>query len=198
MTTPLSSDPPLAQMCSANGALPAPSRSRRPVARRVWSLLSAALLALAPIFAGPAEAQGVVRKLLGDWQLRCETPAGSQAEQCALVQNVAAEDRPNVTLLVIVLKTADGKSRLLRVVAPLGVLLTSGLGLKIDSQDVGRAGFVRCLTTGCVAEVTMEDALLNQLRTGKQATFIVFQTPEEGIGIPVSLEGFGPGFDSLP
>ena len=63
---------------------------------------------------------------------------------------------------------------------------------------MGRAGFVRCLTTGCVAEVVMEDTLLNQLKAGKQATFIVFQTPEEGVGIPVSLEGFGPGFEQLP
>jgi invasion protein IalB len=140
----------------------------------------------------------VVKNTFGDWQLRCETPAGAVAEQCALVQNVAAEDRPNITLLVIVLKTADGKSRLLRVVAPLGVLLPAGLGLKIDQKDVGRAGFVRCLTTGCVAEVVMEEDLIKQLQSGKTATFIIFQTPEEGIGIPVSLNGFGPGFDGLP
>ena len=86
----------------------------------------------------------------------------------------------------------------MRVVAPVGVLLPSGLGLKIDQVDVGRAGFVRCLTTGCVAEVVMDDTLLGQLRTGKTATFIVFQTPDEGIGIPVALNGFGPGFDRLP
>jgi invasion protein IalB len=151
-----------------------------------------------PGLAAPALAQGVVKKSFGDWQLRCETPAGAKAEQCALVQNVAAEDRPNITLLVIMLKTADAKSRLLRVVAPLGVLLPAGLGLKIDQTDVGRAGFVRCLTTGCVAEVVLEDNLLGQLKGGKTATFIVFQTPEEGVGIPVSLEGFAPGFDSLP
>lgn len=156
--------------------------------------LAAGLTGLAPA----SFAQGVVRNTFNDWQLRCETPAGAKAEQCALVQNVAAEDRPNVTLLVIVLRTADAKSRLLRVVAPLGVLLPAGLGLKIDNADVGRAGFVRCLTTGCVAEVVMEDTLLGQLKSGKTATFIVFQTPEEGVGIPVSLEGFGPGFDALP
>jgi len=78
--------------------------------------------------AAPAFAQGVVKNTFGDWQLRCETPAGAKNEQCAIVQNVAAEDRPNLTLLVIVLKTADGKSRLLRVAAPLGVLLPAGLG----------------------------------------------------------------------
>jgi invasion protein IalB len=155
--------------------------------------LGAALLST-----GPASAQGTVKNTFGDWQLRCETPAGAQTEQCAIVQNVAAEDRPNISLVIIVLKTADQKSRLLRVVAPLGVLLPAGLGLKIDQTDIGRAGFVRCLTTGCVAEVVMEDNLVNQLKSGQTATFIVFQTPEEGIGIPVSLNGFGPGFEALP
>src|SRR6056297_482685 len=144
-----------------------------------------------------ATAQGAVRDVFADWQKRCETPAGATEEQCAIVQNVVAEDRPNVTLLVIVLPTADGESILLRVVAPLGVLLPAGLGLLIDEEDVGRAGFVRCLATGCVAEVVMDETLIGQLRTGDEATFIVFQTPEEGIGIPVSLDGFADGFDSL-
>ena len=147
---------------------------------------------------GTALAQGAVKSTHGDWQMRCEVPPGAKTEQCALVQNVAAEDRPNLTMLVIVLKTADQKSRLLRVVAPLGVLLPSGLGLKLDNQDVGRAGFVRCLPNGCVAEVVMDDKLLGQLRTAKTATFIIFETPEEGIGFPLSLNGLGDGDDKLP
>lgn len=155
----------------------------------------AAVLALVTV--APAFAQGTVKNTFGDWQQRCETPAGAKNEQCALVQNVAAEDRPNVTLLVIVLRTADAKSRLLRIVAPLGVLLPAGLGLKIDQTDVGRAGFVRCLPSGCVAEVVMDDTLLNQLKTGKTATFVVFQTPEEGIGIPVNLAGLDKGLAVL-
>jgi len=105
-------------------------------------------------------------------------PRGAQAEQCALIQSVVAEDRSNAGLTVIVLKTADQKSRLMRVVAPLGVLLPSGLGLKLDNVDVGRAGFV--------------------LRTAKTATFIIFETPEEGIGFPLSLNGIGEGYDKLP
>lgn len=145
-----------------------------------------------------ASAQGTVRSVHSDWQVRCDTPPGAQGEQCALIQSVTAEDRPNVGLTVIVLKTADQKSRLMRVLGPLGVLLPSGLGLKIDQADVGRAGFVRCLPNGCVAEVVMDENLVQQLRTGQTATFIIFQTPEEGIGIPVSLKGFGDGYDKLP
>ena len=159
--------------------------------------LPLALLALFAL-ASAAQAQGVVKSKHGDWEMRCETPPGAQREQCAIIQSVAAEDKPNINLVVIVLKIADGKSRLMRVVAPLGVLLPSGLGLKIDSTDVGRAGFVRCLLSGCVAEIVMEDKLIEQLKTGQTATFIIFQTPEEGTGIPLALAGFKDGFDKLP
>lgn len=146
----------------------------------------------------PAAAQGALKANYGDWELRCETPPGALNEQCALVQRLSDEDRPDVSLVVIVLKTADGKSRLLRVIAPLGVLLPSGLGLKIDDADVGRAGFVRCMPAGCFAEIVMEEKLIDQLKKGKGAIFTIFRTPEEGIGIPLNLNGFKEGFEALP
>lgn len=145
-----------------------------------------------------AMAQGMVKGQYGDWQMSCDTPPGASSEQCAIIQNVTAEDQPNVGLSVIVLKTADGKARLLRVLAPLGVLLTNGLGLNVDGQNLGRVAFVRCLPNGCVAEVVMDDALIKTLSEGKTAIFSVFKTPEEGIGIPVSLKGFKQGFAALP
>lgn len=153
-----------------------------------------AVVAVAP----PTAGEPPVRSTHNDWQIRCDTPAGAQNEQCVLMQFVTAEDRDNVGLTVIVLKTADKQARIMRVLAPLGVLLPSGLGLQVDANDMGRAGFVRCLPNGCVAEVILENELLDTLRVGSTATFIIFQTPEEGIGIPISLSGFGAGYDSLP
>lgn len=168
------------------------------------SSIAAALFFLGTLFSAvpglvtAANAQGAVRSVHGDWQIRCDTPPGAKSEQCALIQSVVAEDRSNAGLTVIVLKTADQKSKLMRVVAPLGVLLPSGLGLKLDNADVGRAGFVRCLPNGCVAEVVMDDKLLGQLKNAKTATFIIFETPEEGIGFPLSLNGLAEGYDKLP
>jgi invasion protein IalB len=143
-------------------------------------------------------ATGLVKAQYGDWQITCDTPPGASFESCAMIENVIAEDQPNVGLSVIVLKTADGKARLLRVLAPLGVLLPNGLGLNVDGTDMGRVAFVRCLPNGCVAEVVMDDALLKVLSGGENAIFVVFKTPEEGIGIPVSLNGFDEGFAQLP
>ncbi len=62
---------------------------------------------------------------------------------------------------------------------------------------MGSAGFVRCLPNGCVAEVIMDEALIAKLGGGETATFVIFQTPEEGIGIPISLNGFREGYEAL-
>ncbi|MEX3007944.1 invasion associated locus B family protein [Hoeflea sp. TYP-13] len=160
----------------------------------------AALMVLATgyITAAAAQQPGTVRANHGAWSIVCDQPAGASSEQCALMQNVIAEDRPEIGLSVVILKTADKKARVLRVLAPLGVLLPNGLGLNVDGKDIGRAYFVRCFTDGCYAEVILEDTLLNTLKNGGTATFIVFQTPEEGIGIPVDLAGFTDGFAALP
>ena len=156
--------------------------------------LSTASLALV----GPALAQGVVKDKQANWQTHCETPPGAQREQCSILQSVVAEDRPKVILTIILLKTADGKSRLMRIIAPNGVLLPIGLGLKIDADDLGKLAYARCLPIGCVAEAELDDKLLSRLENGKTATLVIFQTPEEGIGVPLPLDGLKESFDHLP
>lgn len=175
-----------------------PSYPRRP--RRISSPLAVALAALlsAWLHASPASAQeGTVKATHGAWQLNCGKPPGAREEKCALVQSVTAEDKPNVGLTVMFLKTVDGDRRLLRVVAPLGVLLPAGLGLKIDGADIGQAPFIKCGRIGCVSEVVANDELIQKMSAGKSAIFIIFQTPEAGIGIPVSLNGFKAGLASV-
>lgn len=145
----------------------------------------------------PEPADGTVKAQHGDWQVVCKPPpAGAKNEVCALVQSVTAEDRNNVGLTVYFQKFSNG-TRVLRVFAPLGVLLPPGIGLKIDDVDVGHAPFLRCHTFACYAQVTVEDKLIEQMKTGKTAIFIIFQTEEAGIGIPLSLAGFGDALTSL-
>ncbi len=139
-----------------------------------------------------------VKKTYGHWHVSCGTPPGSKAEKCALVQDVTDETRPNYSLRVIFLRSRDGKKEVLRVVAPLGVLLPTGLGLKIDNADMGHAPFMKCGKIGCIAEVVVNQQIITKFKTGKNAVFIIFQTPEVGIGFPVSLNGFNAGYKTLP
>ena len=148
----------------------------------------------APAATGPGS---IVRETHGAWQVSCRTPPGAKEEKCALVQSVTAEDRPNVGLTVVFYKAIGEDKKLLRVVVPLGVLLPTGLGLKIDGADVGNAPFLKCGKRGCVAEVVLQDEVIAKMKTGTTAMFIIFDTPEAGIGIPVALQGFGDALANL-
>ena len=166
---------------------------------RFWFNLRAIGCLIGLLWITPAGAVGgTVKATFGDWTVRCEQQKGASAEQCALVQNVNAEDRPGLSLAVLVVNGAGGSDRILRVILPLGVLIPSGLGLRIDGTDIGKTGFIRCLPSGCIAEVTMGDALINQFKAGRTALFIVFQGPDDGIGIPITLANFAEGLAALP
>jgi invasion protein IalB len=173
--------------------------------------IAGAVLVLALSIAGPVHAQdaspdsgpivtgpgSIVRATHGAWQVSCRTPPGAKEEKCALVQSVTAEDRPNVGLTVVFYKAISEDKKLLRVVVPLGVLLPTGLGLKINNQDVGNAPFLKCSRRGCIAEVVLQDEVIQKMKGGGTAVFIIFDTPEAGIGIPISLQGFDAALAAL-
>lgn len=142
---------------------------------------------------------GNVRENHGAWSIICDRPAGASTEQCALMQNVIAEDRPEVGLSVVVLKTADREAKILRILAPLGVLLKDGMELYVDNNNIGRAYFTRCFSEGCYVEVEIDDQLMRILRAGKSAVFALRESADKDrVGIPIELTGFAEGYDALP
>jgi invasion protein IalB len=179
-------------------------RRRKPIdgMRMRGAVLGVALAVLAGVTSSHAQApnravDGTVRAQHGDWQEVCKPPPpGSKREVCALVQSVTAQDRNNVGLTVYFQRFSDG-TQVLRVFAPLGVLLPPGLGLKIDGKDVGHAPFLRCHSFACYAQVVVGEDLISKLSSGQTAIFIIFQTEEAGIGIPISLAGFSAGTKAL-
>ncbi|MEN2494258.1 MAG: hypothetical protein TECD_00149 [Hyphomicrobiaceae bacterium hypho_1] len=156
----------------------------------VYCPLTQLALALKPL-------DGEVVSQHGDWQIICrEPPPGSKNKICALVQSVTAKDQDNVGLTIYFQKFSNG-TNVLRVFAPLRVLLPPGLGLKIDGKDIGHAPFLRCHTFACYAQVIVDKKLIEQFVQGKVAIFVIFQTEEAGIGIPISLDGFQSGLKNL-
>ncbi|MBU2485298.1 MAG: invasion associated locus B family protein, partial [Alphaproteobacteria bacterium] len=73
--------------------------------RSLGAVLACLMLATPSGLATQAAAQqaGKVKSSHGAWSIVCDTPAGAPGEQCALMQNVIADDRPEVGLSVVVL-----------------------------------------------------------------------------------------------
>lgn len=140
---------------------------------------------------------GQVKAIYGAWKLKCAQIAGAKQDKCALVQDLKLEDRPNMFLTVLLMRAFDSDKKILRIVAPLGVVLPTGLGLKVDGADVGNVKFLKCWKFGCLAEVLVDDALIAKFKSGQTASFIVFPTPDNGVGFPAPLAGFADGLKGL-
>ena len=85
-----------------------------------------AVTMLTPAEPALAAGQTAVKAQHGFWQVVCKTPEGGKSELCALVQDVTSESNPDVQLSVQFHQGPDG-TKVLRVHAPLGVLLPPGL-----------------------------------------------------------------------
>lgn len=161
------------------------------------SITSLLVIGIGILYNSTAFAQGELTAEFGDWKVHCETPVGAKNEQCVMIQRLTSEQRPNISLQVILINTADSDTYIMRILAPLGVVLPSGLGLQVDNEEKGVVGFVRCIIEGCVAEVILSNELIRDFSNGEIATFVLFMTPEEGIGLPLKLDGFMDGLQTL-
>lgn len=149
-----------------------------------------------PVAAQDEPAAGQEETVYGDWTIRCDDiPDGGT--QCALTQAVEAEDRADVWLNAYAFRPADGDATLLSILVPLRVILTKGLGLKIDDADTITFDFITCSEEGCLASIALTDALMAAMRGGNEALFIIYYEDQAGIGVPISLNGFTAGLDAL-
>ena len=147
--------------------------------------------ALIPVLAFPLAtwAQEGVKGKIGAWEMRCKALADSSKEACGITQTVQSEDDRNVGIAVVIIKPAEAKTAIMRVIAPAGVFLVNGVTLKVDQTDIGRASFFRCAPERCHADVPLNDKLLEQLEQGRIATFVIYMEPEQGLRHQVLLEG---------
>ncbi len=160
------------------------------------SFLLSALFAVTPAHAANNVGEKIVATY-GEWEVICAKPLGAKSEKCGAVSKVKAADIPDVGLVITFMKTSRNDKILLRIRAPLGILLPTGLGLKIDDKDVGRVNFVRCTVSGCIANVFIDATLEKKFKNGNTAMFIIFKTPERGIAIPISLKGLTKAYKAM-
>jgi invasion protein IalB len=167
-----------------------------PVVRRILSAVLVGMAVMPPASAATQALPGDPVTNFGAWQLQCNLPRGP-GRQCGLVQ-ISHQDQNQAMSAQIVMVRLDKDGLLMRIVAPLGILLPSGAGLRIDGTDIGRTGFVRCVPSGCIAEVTVQKPLRDQLIKGTDAVLTLHQTEDAGIDLSFRLAGLDKGLAALP
>lgn len=163
----------------------------------------AALLTGLALNNAPALAQdqnSTLKATHGAWEVRCST---QNAEACGLLQvGKNAEGQP--VLQVTVRKTPGLKGpenvaidAFIEIVAPIGVLLPAGVGIKIDGRDIGRGIFQVCNPQACLVSEPVQNDFIEQMKKGSNAVMRIMNASGSATDITISLSGFTKAYNSL-
>lgn len=135
---------------------------------------------------------------IGAWEVNCVAGA-----DCAMAQiGKDSTSTPILEMVVRKLKTpldADGRTAIAVVdfITPLGVVLTSGLELKIDGGQGEAAPFQICTEQGCLVREPVDQGLIDRLKKGNNASVGVVAANQGEVTALISLSGFTKAYDTL-
>jgi invasion protein IalB len=139
----------------------------------------------------------------GQWKVQCETVPPMEGQpggrQCGMIQVTKSDKNPKASLTLVIVSTKQNGKQLynMRVIAPIGVFLPTGVALEIDGNAVGRVPFTRCMPQICMAFAEASPDTLSKLKKGKLANFIIYEAPGIGLPMKLSLEGFSASLAAL-
>ena len=139
-----------------------------------------------------------MRATNGAWQVIC-VPG---TENCA-IQQIGKSPQGEEALLVRIRKV-NGRNEqgetfpaVAEILAPLGVFLPGALRVQIDGGEIRATGFAFCLAEGCLAQDSMSDAFIADLKKGNTAKVLLIFPGRGEIAINISLSGFTKSFNSI-
>jgi invasion protein IalB len=139
----------------------------------------------------------------GKWEVQCATledGKGGAIRSCGMVQVAKTDKSDQVVLSVIVSKLKQGgKSQtIMRLLAPIGVYLPTGVAVEIDGAALpNRLPFTRCTPRVCEAFGEASGETIKKFSKGTSATFYLYDRPGNGFPMKISLEGFAAGLGTL-
>lgn len=160
---------------------------------RIASFVAALVLSIA---GAAAAEEDPLKARHGDWEVRC--PENGSCYMSQIATNDAGA--PMLAVAIVRAPANDNDVRgMMRLQAPLGVLLPRGLEMRVDGGEAIGAPFLYCDGAGCIAQIGLGDEGLNTLRRGAAAVARIYsvQAAETPVDVRISLMGFTRGYEDL-
>ncbi len=147
----------------------------------------------------PAASNAAERKVYGAWEVACM----EKGKNCAMAQ-IGSDSNGTPVLEMVIRKLADpleadGRTAIavLDVITPLGVVLTAGLSVQIDTSASESAPFQICTEQGCLVREPIDEGLIDRFRRGNVAKITVVAANQGDVSTNISLAGFTKAFAAL-
>ncbi|MAZ18303.1 MAG: hypothetical protein CL535_18510 [Ahrensia sp.] len=132
----------------------------------------------------------------GSWTQECLTQA-APGPQCQIVLRVASADGKQIVLVFSLAKMPENESYQFQMAVPLGISVSQGIELRVDTGYSTTINVARCTPQGCIGEGQAAEPMLQAMRDGAKASAIVRGADQKPISIGFSLVGFTKAVESL-
>lgn len=129
----------------------------------------------------------------GDWAKLCEK--AGKSERCYLLQTVKVDERPIMVVIIAYSPKRDKVAAMIDV--PLGMHIPSGLEVQANGVAAKPLPFEQCLPTGCRAILQLNEATLEVLKAGGNASITGKGRDGAPVEMPISGNGFNEAFNAL-
>ena len=127
------------------------------------------------------------------WTLRCPDVKKGEKKYCEIFQRLDMKDAADARVAEFAIGfPEDEKKNVARgvIVLPLGILLESGVAMKIDDNEPFVFKTRYCTNAGCFSYVSLSKDLLTSLRKGKTVTFQFKSFAGQDVNLIMNLVGF--------
>lgn len=133
------------------------------------------------------------------WAVRCHEPKPAEKEaqknsaaskQCEVFQRQDVKKTGQRVIEMAIGYPPERKDARGVFILPTGILLQDGVTLKIDDNDPLKFQVRYCVPNGCMAYVTMSNAILETMSKGNTAFVGITQINGAKVSIPMPLKGF--------
>ncbi|MEL6977343.1 MAG: invasion associated locus B family protein [Pseudomonadota bacterium] len=165
-------------------------------------LVFAAAALLSVGLAGPAAADETVKATHGAWEVRC-----NEADLCEMTQTYKNDEGVNLMRVSInklsEARNVDGEEMVAVSrfhLAPVPVLIRSGVSVRIDEGDAFSTPFVVCGKQGCMTRSLMSQDFLQNFRDGATVELQALVETRDGpkaLKAAISLTGFTDAYGEL-
>lgn len=159
---------------------------------------------------GPLEGETYIAEEFGDWDFSC-VRTGTGNDPCRFTQDLENGEGGRVAQVSVVpLPEGSAVAAAAIIETPLGTLLRvprnqeelaqpGGLRMQVDGGQLRVFQFSFCNAGGCVAEVGMEQELVDAFKRGRTAIITIWSAdaPTQPVQLPLSLSGFTAGYERV-
>ncbi|GHE72839.1 hypothetical protein GCM10019059_35530 [Camelimonas fluminis] len=130
------------------------------------------------------------------WTKICNTAEDGQT--CYITRDfVTAANRPAIAIAIFEQRASTPKY-MVRTLLPLGLMMSNGVRVAVDSNPPISGSYALCLATGCFAETIVHAEFIQQLRRGQTIKIAVQDQYGRELAFALPAAGFAASYDGAP